>query len=53
MHGTIIIRDLDETVVKPNVTNEVVGKKYYKASNGVKFTNGLKVYFNGELDPSD
>tara|TARA_Y100001970_G_scaffold294371_1_gene452015 strand:+ start:28970 stop:43993 length:15024 start_codon:yes stop_codon:yes gene_type:complete len=53
MHGTIIIRDLDETVVKPNVFAEVVNKKYYQSSNGVKFTNGLKVYFSGDLDPSD
>lgn len=53
MHGTIVIRDLDETVVTPNVTKEIIGKKYYQASNGVKFTNGLKIYFNGALDPAD
>lgn len=34
-----------------NVLTEVVGKKNYTAPNGVEFTNGLKVFFTGDIFP--
>ena len=35
-----------------NVLTEVIGKKNYTSPNGVVFTNGLKVFFTGDIFPS-
>jgi hypothetical protein len=35
-----------------NVTTDILGKKNYTSRNGVKFTNGLKVQFNGDVIPT-
>jgi len=34
-----------------DVTNDILGQKTYTAKNGVVFTNGLKVEFNGDVIP--
>ena len=31
--------------------NDIIGKKTYTSPNGIKFTNGLKVKFNGNITP--
>ena len=35
-----------------NVVTDILGKKQYTASNGVVFTNGLKVIFQGDIYPT-
>jgi len=35
-----------------NVNSEILGKKYYTSSNGIVFTNGLKVTFSGDIYPT-
>ena len=35
-----------------NVDTDIVGKKNYTSANGVDFTNGLKVIFRGNVNPS-
>jgi hypothetical protein len=45
-------------IVENNETNtidinrDIIGQKTYQATNGVKFTNGLKVTFQGNIIPS-
>lgn len=34
-----------------NVETDIIGKKNYTSSNGVVFTNGLKVEFTGNVEP--
>ena len=48
--GRFIIADAD-TATKINVTKEIVGKKTYKSSNGVEFSNGMIVEFIGQVIP--
>ena len=35
-----------------DINRDILGKKNYEATNGVKFTNGLKVTFDGNIIPS-
>lgn len=35
-----------------NVEQDILGKKTYTSSNGVVFTNGLKVEFTGNIEPA-
>jgi len=35
-----------------DVATQILGRKNYTSPNGVKFTNGLKVQFNGNIVPS-
>ena len=49
--GLIKIYDIEENTFL-DVENEIVGKKDYTSANGVKFSNGMKVYFQGEITPS-
>ena len=35
-----------------DVETDVLGKKYYTSPNGIKFTNGLKVNFDGDVVPT-
>ena len=49
--GTIIVKDLDEATFI-DVESEILGKKTYKTSNGVELSNGMKVYFTGEVEPA-
>ena len=48
--GEFIIKDIDENTAI-DVEKEILGKVDYTSYNGVKFTNGLKVKFNGEVSP--
>ena len=48
--GEIRINDIEENTFL-DVENEILGKKDYTSANGVKFTNGLKVYFQGDVTP--
>jgi hypothetical protein len=45
----IINSNLSNTI---NVEVDILGKKTYTATNGVVFTNGLKVQFDGDVIPS-
>ena len=46
------IRLLDQTNSNTLYVDEIVGRKDYTAPNGVKFTNGLKVRFTGDVVPT-
>jgi len=48
--GLFKIYDIEENSFI-DVEEEVIGKKYYTSSNGVEFTNGLKVFFRGVTEP--
>lgn len=48
--GLFKIYDIEENSFI-DVEEEVVGKKYYTSSNGVEFTNGLKIFFRGLTSP--
>jgi hypothetical protein len=51
MQGIFEIRDaVDELNI--DIPTEILGKKEYTSSNGVVFTNGLKVNFTGDVTPS-
>jgi len=49
--GVIKIADTNITN-QIDIETEILGKKNYTASNGVVFTNGLKVQFVGDIIPS-
>ena len=49
--GIIEVYNIEEAT-KINVEEEVLGKKTYKASNGFELSNGMKVYFIGDVSPS-
>ena len=40
------------TLVSVNVDTEIVGQKNYTSPNGIVFTNGLKIAFNGNIFPN-
>jgi len=48
--GRFIIADAD-TATKINITKEIIGKKTYKSSNGIEFSNGMIVEFIGQVLP--
>lgn len=48
--GKFIIADV-ESNSKIDVLKEIVGKKDYKSSNGIQFSNGMLVYFEGQVIP--
>jgi hypothetical protein len=48
-----VIRLVDSNVTNEiNVLTEILGKKNYTAPNGVVFTNGLKILFQGNVFPN-
>ena len=49
--GTIVVKDITEATFI-DVEKEIIGKKNYKASNGVELSNGMKIYFTGEVEPA-
>ena len=49
--GTIVVKDIEEATFI-DVEKEILGKRSYKASNGVHLSNGMKVYFTGEVEPA-
>jgi len=46
----LIIADISENS-SIDVENEIIGKKTYTTSDGWKFSNGMKVYFTGNVVP--
>ena len=47
-----ILKIVDSNVTNTlNITTQILGKKQYTAPNGVVFTNGLKVLFQGDIYP--
>ena len=48
--GMFRISSIDENT-KIDVELEIVGKTHYTSSNNIKFTNGLKVSFTGQVTP--
>tara|TARA_B100001094_G_scaffold105677_1_gene101836 strand:- start:5792 stop:21241 length:15450 start_codon:yes stop_codon:yes gene_type:complete len=49
--GLIKIYDIEENSFL-NVTDEILGKKYYKSANGVELSNGMQIRFQGDTDNS-
>ena len=49
--GVIEVYNIEEAT-KIDVDAEVVGKKTYKTGNGFELTNGMKIYFIGNVTPS-
>ena len=50
MQGILEIKNAEDEV-EINVEKEIIGKVNFTSSNGVAFTNGLKVRFNGTVLP--
>ena len=48
--GRFIIANVDSNT-KINITNEIEGKSTYLSSNGVTLSNGMIVYFSGQVLP--
>ena len=48
--GIILIKNIEENTFI-DVANEIIGKKTYKSTQGVVFSNGMKVQFFGEVVP--
>ena len=48
--GTIIVKDISEATFI-DVDKEITGKQFYKSSNGIELSNGMKVEFTGEVLP--
>ena len=48
--GTIIVKDISEATFI-DVDKEVVGKQFYKSSNGIELSNGMKIEFTGNVVP--
>lgn len=49
--GKFIIGNV-ESNTKLNVNLDIIGKVNYTSSNGISLSNGMIVYFNGEVTPS-
>ncbi len=48
--GVFHVLDIDENTYL-NVESDVIGKKTYTMSNGVKMSNGMKLQFTGKVSP--
>lgn len=48
--GLLRIADIEENTFL-DIEADILGKKTYTSSNGVEFTNGLKVFFQGNVVP--
>ena len=49
--GEIRINDIEENTFL-DVEADILGKKDYTSANGVRFTNGMKIYFQGDITPN-
>ena len=49
--GRIKLVEID-TIAPVDVNDDIIGKQRFTSSNGVTFTNGLKVEFNSDVTPS-
>lgn len=43
---------VDKVTNRINVTNDILGKKYYVTDDGVRLTNGMKIEFDNSVIPS-
>jgi hypothetical protein len=50
--GVFNIFDIEENT-EINVEEEIIGKKTYTTESGWEFSNGMKVYFTGEVTPAE
>ena len=48
--GLIRVYDIDEAT-SIDVEQEIIGKKFYKTSGNFDLTNGMKIYFTGDVTP--
>jgi hypothetical protein len=46
------IKLIDQTASNTIDVDEIIGRKDYTSPNSVKFTNGLKVRFTGDVVPT-
>jgi len=49
--GTIIVKDIEEATFI-DIESEILGKRYYKTADGIDLSNGMKIYFTGDVEPS-
>lgn len=49
--GLVNIFNIEENTEKLDVNNEIIGMKTYRSGNGIDLTNGLKIYFQGNVEP--
>lgn len=49
-HGKIVL--VDAVTTRIDVTNEIIGRKYYVTETGLRLTNGMKIAFDGSVTPS-
>lgn len=49
--GILKIYDIEENTFL-DIENEILGKKTYTSSNGVVLSNGMKIYFQGDVTPN-
>ena len=49
--GLFNVFNIEENTERLNVYEEIIGMKSYRSGNGVDFTNGLKIYFQGNVEP--
>ena len=50
--GLFNIFNIEESTEQLDVDAEIIGMKTYRSGNGVEFTNGLKIYFQGDVTPA-
>jgi len=50
--GMITVYNIEENTII-DVENEILGKKTYRSSNNIEFSNGMKVYFQGSVTPAE
>ena len=50
--GSFAIYDIEDNT-EIDVENEILDKKTYTTSDGWKFSNGMKVYFQGDVTPAE
>ena len=48
--GALNLFDIEESTFL-NVEEEIIGKKTYTTSDGWEFSNGMKIYFQGNIEP--
>ena len=49
--GRFLVSNIESNTTL-NVDKEIIGKKTYKSSNGIEFTNGLVIEFRGNVSPA-
>ena len=49
--GQFVVKSIQEDT-KLDVENEIIGKKNYTSGTGIKFSNGMKIQFGGNVTPA-